>query len=186
MKAKGLGIFSAVTSSICCIGPPLLILAGLGGLGFGAVIGKYHWYFIIGAALLLSLAWGTFFKEKKSCETKHCEMEGKKMTRNILILASLVVFTFVGLNVYTYAKESPISSIAQTGVQISIPVEGMTCFTCETAVRKAVKKLPGIHDVKASAKDKLALVSYDPEKTSLDSIVGAINSTGFKAKKPKI
>src|SRR3989338_3584349 len=104
MKAKGLGILSALPASICCLGPLLLILIGLGGLGFGAIIGKYHWYFILGSALLLAFAWRRYFKEKNSCESARCEMEGKKMTRNILLLASAVVLTFVGLNVYTYAR----------------------------------------------------------------------------------
>lgn len=186
MKAKGLGILSAITASVCCLGPLLLILLGLGGLGLGAVIGKYHWYFITGAGVLLAFAWRSFLKEKKSCETKQCEMKNKNMTRNILAGATLVVMTFVGLNVYTYAKISPSEATTKSGVQMTIPVKGMSCFTCETAVQSAVHKLPGIYDVKASAKEKMARVSYDPEKISLDEIITAIDGTGFKAQRPNI
>ena len=186
MKAKGLGIVSAMTASVCCLGPFVLLLAGLGGLGLGAVIGKYHWYFILGAILLLTFAWRSYFKERKSCESAHCEMEGKKMTRNILVLASAVVLTFAGLNFYTYAKGSRGVLISETGVRVSIPVEGMSCFTCEVAVQSAVKKLPGVHQVKASARDKVAVVSYDPQKANLEQIVAAINQTGYRAEKPKI
>lgn len=186
MKPKTLGIFSAVTASVCCIGPLALILLGLGGLGLGAVIGKYHWYFIVGAAVLLSLGWRSYLKEKRSCETKQCEMEGKKMTRNVLMLATLVVMTFAGLNAYTYAKASPLSNFATSGVQVSIPVKGMTCFTCEIAVQSAVQKLPGIEQVNASVKEGVAVVAYDPKKTSLGEIVAAINQTGFKAEKPQL
>ena len=81
MKAKGFGILSALTASVCCLGPLLLIALGLGGLGLGAALGKYHWYFILGAALFLSFAWRSYFREKKSCDSGLCEMEGKKMTR---------------------------------------------------------------------------------------------------------
>lgn len=186
MKAKGLGILSAVTASICCLGPFVLILFGLGSLGLGAVIGKYHWYFILGAAILLAFAWRNYFKERKSCESAHCEMEGKKMTRNILVLASAVVLTFAGLNVYTYARSTAPESTMQSGMQVTIPVKGMTCFTCEMTVQSAVKKLPGIYQVKASAKEHVAIVSYDAQKTSLDQIVATINQTGYKAEKPKI
>jgi len=186
MKAKGLGIISAMTASVCCLGPFVLILAGLGGLGIGALIGKYHWYFILTAALLLGIAWRSYFKEKKSCAAKLCEMEGKKMTRAVLTLATAVVLTFAGLNLYTYAKGGSVEDVSGQGVQLSIPVEGMSCFTCETAVQSAVKKLPGIYDVKASAKEKTAWVSYDPGKTSLDHIIAAINETGFKAQKPNL
>ncbi len=186
MKAKGFGILSALTASVCCLGPLFLILIGLGGLGFGAIIGKYHWYFIAGAAVLLGLAWKNYFAEKKTCESKQCTMDGKKMTRNILLLASAVVLTFAGLNVYTYARAGAAGELSQSGVQVSIPVEGMTCFTCEMTVQSAVKKLPGVTQVKASAKEGKAIVSYDPAKTSLGQIIHAINQTGYKADKPKI
>ncbi len=186
MKAKGLGILSAMTASVCCLGPLLLIGLGLGSLGFGAVLGRYHWYFIFTAALLLSFAWRNYFKERKSCESAHCEMDGKKVTGNVLLLASSIVLLFAGLNIYTYAKGSRADEVSKEGVQVSLPVEGMSCFTCEVAVQSAIKKLPGIHQVRASARDKVAIVSYDPQKTTLDQIVAAINRTGYEAEKAKI
>lgn len=48
MKAKKLGIFSAILASICCLGPLILVLIGLGSLGIGAVISRYHWWFLGG------------------------------------------------------------------------------------------------------------------------------------------
>lgn len=186
MKAKGLGIISAITASVCCLGPFVLILAGLGSLGLGAVIGKYHWYLILAAGILLAVAWRSYFKEKKSCEAKLCAMEGKKMTGAVLTLATAVVLTFAGLNLYTYAKGGSVGEISGQGIRLSIPVEGMSCFTCETAVQSAVKKLPGVYQVKASARDKVAIVFYDPQKTNSDQIVTAINQTGYKAEKPEI
>ena len=71
----------------------------------------------------------------------------------------------------------------KSDVQNSIPVDGMTCFTCGMTVQSAVKKLPGLQTAEASAKNKRAVVSYDLEQTSLDQIVDAINQTGFVAKK---
>lgn len=186
MKAKGLGILSVLTASICCLGPLILIALGLGSLGVGAALGKYHWYFIVTAALVLAFAWRSYFKEKQSCKSAHCEMEGKKMTRNILVLASALVIFFAGLNLYTYATDSSTATSSEMGIQVSIPVEGMSCFTCEMAVQSAVKKLPGIYQAKASARDEVAVVSYDPEKISLDEIVTTINKTGYEAKRPKL
>lgn len=186
MRAKGLGVLSALTASICCLGPLLLIALGLGSLGLGASLGRYHWYFILAAGLLLGLGWHGYFKEKKSCESAHCQMQGKNMTRTVLTIATLVVLTFAGLNVYTYAKGISKESLSNSDVQVSITVKGMTCFTCEITVQQAVKKLPGVTQIKASAKEGAALVSYDPEKTSLDQIIEAINKTGYEARKPKL
>ncbi|MBI4431740.1 MAG: cation transporter [Candidatus Omnitrophica bacterium] len=186
MKAKSFGVLSVITASVCCLGPFVLILFGLGSLGLGAVIGKYHWYFILASGILLAFAWRSYFKEKISCEAKRCEMEGKKMTCAVLTLATAVVLTFAGLNFYTYAKGSSEIPFFEAGVQVSIPVKGMSCFTCEVAVQSAVKKVPGVHQVKASARDKVAIVSYDPQKANLEQIVAAINQTGYTAEKPRI
>jgi len=186
MKTKNIGIFSALTASICCVGPIVLIALGLGGLGIGAVIGKYHWYFILGAILLLGIGWKSYFKEKKFCDTRGCEMKDKGITKNILIVASVVVLIFSGLNILTDVSGNGKELSTQEGTQLSIPVKGMTCATCEFAVNSAVKNVPGIYEVRASAKNQKVLVSYDPEKTSLDEIIEAINKTGFKADKPNI
>ena len=186
MKTKTIGIFSAFTASICCLGPIVLIALGLGGLGIGAVIGQYHWYFILGAILLLAIGWKSYFKEKKACDSHNCEMKDKGITKNILLTASTVVLIFAGLNMYTYTSGNNQELITQKGTQLSIPVKGMTCATCEFAVNSAVKNVPGIYEVRTSAKNQKVLVSYDSEKTSLDEIIEAINKTGFKAEKPNI
>ncbi len=94
MKAKGLGILSALTASVCCLGPLLLLLLGLGGLGLGAALGKYEGYFILGAALFLGIAWRNYRKEAKACASDHCEMPRRKATKVVLIFSTVVVFAF--------------------------------------------------------------------------------------------
>lgn len=102
IKVSKLGILSAAIASICCAGPLLLILLGLGGLGIGTAIGKYHWYFIVTAILLLTFAWGSYFKKNKTCDLEACKMGNKKLTLFTLIVSSLVVAIFVVLNLYTH------------------------------------------------------------------------------------
>ncbi len=184
MKARSIGILSALTASVCCLGPVVLILLGLGGLGIGVAIGRYHWYFMAAGILLLAVGWASFFREKASCDKEACKMEGKEITRGVLAAASIVVLFFIGMNVYTYASEKSISLTSLEGASAQIPVSGMTCFSCEIAVESAVKKLDGIHEVKASAKNALVLVSYDASKTSLEEIRDVINRTGYKTQSP--
>jgi mercuric ion transport protein len=105
MKVLKLGILSVAIASICCVGPLLLILLGLGSLGIGAVIGKYHWYFIAAALLLLTFTWGSYLQEKKTCGLKVCKMENKKVTLLTLIISTLIVAIFAALNIYNYIVE---------------------------------------------------------------------------------
>ncbi len=184
MKAKNLGIFSAIFASICCLGPLILILIGLGSLGIGAAIGKYHWWFLGGGVLLITVAWRYYFKEKRTCDLKSCQMENKRMTQIILTLASLIVAFFVGLNLYAYlgksTEEIPATTITNSK-EVIIPVEGMSCFTCELTVTQALKKVEGVINATASAKEKTARVTYNTDKTSINKLIEAINKTGYKA-----
>lgn len=188
MKAKNLGIFSAIFASICCVGPLLLILLGLGTLGIGVVIGRYHWWFVGCGVFLISVAWKYYFKEKRACDLKACQMENKRITLITLVIATLIVTFFVGLNLYTYLGKSsevrPISSLANLRY-IEIPVEGMTCFTCELTVSTALKKIDGVIEATASAKEKKAKVRFDPTRTNIERLIETINKTGYKASLPK-
>ncbi len=108
MKAGPLGILSAVLASVCCLGPVLLVLLGFGSLGFGALIGRYHWWFIAAAIGLLAVAWRSYLKEAGRCRAASCEMACGNTTRVFLILASVVVTAFIGLNLKTgYRAKRP-------------------------------------------------------------------------------
>ncbi len=190
MKPGKLGMLSALVASVCCLGPLLLVLLGLGSLGFGAVIGRYHWWFIGAAIVLLAYAWQSYLKEARRCRTESCKMAQGKTTRTVLILASLIVGTFVGLNVYTYAsqhgsmREPGAASVSTALTSVVIPVEGMTCFTCELTVESSLKGLPGVQQVDAKVNEQAAHVHYDPSQIGLDALITAINKTGFKATQP--
>ena len=191
MKVGRLGILSAITASVCCVGPVLLVVLGLGSLGFGAVIGRYHWWFITAAIALLAVAWRSYLKEAGRCRTAHCKMAGGKRTRTALFLVSTIVAVFVGLNLYTYASQTRQTTAVRTAprngllASVAIPVEGMTCFTCELTVEASLKGLPGVRRVDASAKDAAAYVQYDPVQVRLEDLMTAINKTGYRASRPR-
>jgi len=155
----------------------------------GAFFGRYHWWFILAAIGLLAFAWRSYFKEKRRCNAAHCAMEKGQTTKWSLLLASTVVAVFVGLNVYTYASQGRKSgaSTSPSGaslITIKIPVEGMTCFTCELTVESSVKRLAGVQGVDAKVNEAAAYVHYDPSQVSLDELIATINKTGYKAKRP--
>ena len=62
---------------------------------------------------------------------------------------------------------------------VTLEVQGMTCAACPITVKKALKKVPGVTDVKVDYKSGIAEVNYDPNKTSPDELAKAITSVGF-------
>lgn len=187
LKSGKLGILSATLASACCGLPLLLIALGLGGLGFGAAVGKYHWYLTGGGILVLILAWGVFLREKRKLYALGSEIRGEKTTKGILAAATLAVLFFAGLNLYSALGGKEISN-QDTQVtnfsSIVLPVEGMTCFACEASVEGALEGLPGVDSAKASAKSKNVLVEYQPGRVTFDQMVEAISRTGYKANLP--
>lgn len=184
MKADKLGILSALFASVCCVTPLLLVLLGLGSLGIGAVLGRFHWWFLGGALVLLTVAWRRYFQERRRCTTDHCEMASGTPTRWTLLGASLVVAVFAGLNVYTFASQRqrtvpPSSGRAGALTDVVIPVEGMTCLSCELTIESSVKRLPGVAHVDANVAQQTVVVSYDPAQVTVDGLMAAITKTGY-------
>lgn len=175
MRVSKLGILSVLIASVCCLGPVLLILLGLGSLGIGAAIGKYHWYFIIAAFILLSFEWRSYLKKKRACDLKACKMENKRITLATLIISTSIVALFAGLNLYTYvvkkdfSEKKTVIETVETKTAM-IPVEGMTCFTCELTVSSAIKKVEVVVAAKASAKEGKVQVKYDPSEASVSQL----------------
>lgn len=190
MRPASMGIFSAILASLCCLGPVALVLLGLGTLGAGAFLGRYHWFFIGGAALILIYAWRLYLKEKRRCEAARCQMEGRTPARITLIIATVAALSFAALNVYTYVIAAAPESAARPShlgqwSQVEIPVKGLVCFTCELVVESSVKNLNGVAEAKASVKRGSVTVKYDPQRIKVEEIVAAIDRTGYRAELPK-
>jgi copper chaperone CopZ len=177
---------AAALGSICCVGPVLLIAVGL-GTG-AAVIGRYHWFVVIGAIAILAWAWVKHFREKTRCACEHRAMDGRRISLFTLFIASAIVLAFAGLNIrsYAFAGSPPAAPIANANLRrVVIPVEGMSCATCEVAVLNALKRVTGVASAHVSVATKNATVDYDESKTNPRQLAMAINSTGYRASLPQ-
>lgn len=61
----------------------------------------------------------------------------------------------------------------------TIPVIGMACASCSANVEKKLNSLPGISSAAVSLAGRSALVDYDPEKISLETMKKEINGIGY-------
>ena len=65
-------------------------------------------------------------------------------------------------------------------------IEGMTCTGCEAHVVGEVSKLKGIIDMSVSYEKGNAMVTFDKSKINTDTIINAVNSTGYTVIKTNI
>ncbi len=98
MKTVKLGIGSAFTASLCCLGPAVLAAAGLGGLGLAAWFTRYSGLLVGIAALLLAWSWWVYFREARQCARAQCRMAGGKVALITLSIASVVVAGFAAMH----------------------------------------------------------------------------------------
>jgi copper chaperone CopZ len=188
MKAKQAGILSTILAATCCIGPLLLVAVGMGS---GAVlVGRYHWFLLLGGIAVLTWAWAKYLREKALCDCEHKPMEGRRTGMITLLIATLLVLGFAGLNISRYVFASaPVTALTQTQLangldRVVIPVDGLSCLACEIPVRHALRKVDGVKSVHVSAATNTATVDYEPAKTNAEQLVAVINATGFRASLP--
>jgi mercuric ion binding protein len=74
---------------------------------------------------------------------------------------------------------SPVIVAADAIKSVTLEVQGMNCAACPITVRNALKKVPGVSDVKVDYRSGIAEVNYDPNKTSADELAKAVTTVGY-------
>lgn len=62
-----------------------------------------------------------------------------------------------------------------------INIDGMTCGGCVASVHTATGDIDGLDTMTVDLADKLATVTFDDSKTSVEAIAAAIEEAGFDA-----
>ena len=74
---------------------------------------------------------------------------------------------------------SPVTVAADAIKTVTLEVLGMNCAACPIAVKKALKKVPGVSNVKVDYKSGIAEVNFDPNITSPDELAQAVTTAGY-------
>lgn len=180
MRAAKYGILGALAAVVCCIGPLVPILLGLGGATVLFGLDKYKPVFIgLGLVILALASWFAIRKQNKCCAVK-------SMARNVRTVA--LVFG-VGIGFYLVLQFAVVpalasiasSKIAETrtegramqGKKVSLHVDGMTCAGCAVGVETALWEVPGVLSAKVDWKTGDAVVEIDPAVASPDDLLKA-------------
>ncbi len=71
---------------------------------------------------------------------------------------------------------APVWAATQT-VTLSVP--GMTCAACPITVKKAISKVDGVQKVEVSSEKRVAVVSFDDGRTSVQKLTKATEDAGY-------
>jgi P-type Cu+ transporter len=63
--------------------------------------------------------------------------------------------------------------------QVTIPVVGMSCASCASAVERALSDVPGVWSVTVNAAGGSASVTYDSVVLDVSDLVAAVSAAGY-------
>ena len=68
--------------------------------------------------------------------------------------------------------------------KVQIPITGMSCDGCATAIHNALLKVDGVYVADVTFASGAAVIAYDNKKVQVSALVKVIEDAGYKAGKP--
>ncbi|GBC76554.1 Copper-exporting P-type ATPase A [bacterium HR08] len=189
----GASLIGAIAASLCCTGPLVAALLGLGSFGAAAAFEAWRPYLLgVTAVLLLAAFYFTYRRPKVACAEGACATsEASRWSKLALWIAAGAVIALAAFPYYSGRlwaalgrhAGGPSASHAQaaTGriITARMAVTGMTCGGCATALEAALREISGVQLAAASYEKGEATVEYDPARVKLEKLVETVKETGF-------
>lgn len=182
------GILAAFGASLCCITPVLAILASASGMASTfAWIEPFRPYLIGVTIFIFGVAWYQQFKSSNDIDC-NCETEKKSFWQSKTFLFIVTIFAALLLSFPYYSKaffpsrktqNFPVAKVSNEK-RFDFKIHGMGCESCTLEVDNEISKVNGVLNYHTTFKPQSSIVKIDANKTSVDSIVSAINKTGYK------
>jgi mercuric ion binding protein len=93
------------------------------------------------------------------------------------LTSKTTIFSLI-LVLFTLLSTTHIANAAEN-VTAVLDVPGMTCKFCPITIRKALEKVPGVVEVKATFDTKTATVTFDPAKTNIETLIKTTTNAGY-------
>lgn len=93
------------------------------------------------------------------------------MTRTIL-LSFLISVSLINLAFISIAQ-------AAESKTVTLDIPSMTCGICPITIREALKKVKGVTEAKTNFSTRTATVTFDPDKTNIESLTKATANSGY-------
>jgi copper chaperone CopZ len=185
------GVITAIIASLCCIGPVVVALIGVGSIGAFSVFEAYRPYLIGLTAAILGLAFYlTYRKREVKCEDSTCpegmdshKVESAGKWNKIAVwLVTFIAAVAIAFPYFGVAPSSPMNAAVQGKAIATLSIEGMTCEACAKGIERSLVSIKGVRKANVEYKQGRAVVEYNPEIAQPKAFVERINESGFTAK----
>ena len=84
------GVLSALAASLCCVGPLVLVLFGVGSASTALSIGYRKPYFLVFGLLIMGISFSQLYR--KSCKRKHFSKKQQLILFGSSFLVALLIY----------------------------------------------------------------------------------------------
>ena len=183
VKVAKFGILGALAAMVCCIGPLIPILLGVGGATALFGLDRYKpWFLGLGLLILALASWYAVRKQNRCCAVK-------STTRNVKTVATIFGIGIVAYLLLQFAIVPALSTVASSkvaaahdsahrgthaaGEEVNLHIDGMDCAACAIGIEAAFLQLPGVFSAKVDWRTGAATVRINPEKTDAAALLKA-------------
>jgi mercuric ion transport protein len=189
MKSKTVlagSILTSIAASICCIGPFLAIVFGLGTFVGASSFDALRPYLLGLTGLLIVAAFYLTYWKNAQCTGGECAPSRRSKTQLwVIAIFAIAMATFPYYSGAILKAQTQGGKTAESGVNGSdqatatIKVSGMTCGGCAVQIHSMLVKMPGVKAADVSHEKGQAIVSFDPKVTRVEAIRAAIEEIGY-------
>ncbi|MER3427241.1 MAG: hypothetical protein C4334_03935 [Pyrinomonas sp.] len=186
--AIGGAIIAALAASLCCVGPLLFVLLGVGAFGAATVFEAARPFLLAVAVLLLAFGfYRAYVQPRRVCSSgESCAVHppsGKMRfglwLATIAVIAFALLPRYAGQLVERWQQSAQPTSLSEQSVTLRIG--GMSCASCATTVKLALEGVAGVHQAEVNFDRAEAVVKYDPRLARAEDLIAAVHNSGYSA-----
>ncbi len=181
-------VLSAIVASLCCIGPALLAIVGVGSIGILGTLDVYRPYFIGLTVILLALAFYlTYRKREVACEDGTCKVvKAGKWNKVGVWTSAIIALGAIAFPYVNFAQPAKAPTVTQSNAEghyatAVLNIKGMDCQACASGLQASLSQMTGVESAVVKYKHKSALIKYNPARVVPASFVSFLDKAGYKS-----
>ncbi len=193
-KGVKTGFWSGILASLCCVGPLVIVLFGLGSVSFALSLSQYRPYFLgLGFLFMIGAIFLHLNKKNKTCDINCFSAEGLKREKKFIISVVVCMAVIYVFALYILVPAiSPLiygNAVAKTQLSIHnssnemiknsklyklrVKISGMTCESCAFGIQSILQSLSGVVGAKVSYSEGAGEIIYNPEIITKEQIISS-------------
>ena len=101
--------------------------------------------------------------------------------KTILLMLSLLAASLLLQTAHAEAAVPVQAQKQQTSQSVILDMQNMTCALCKFTIKKALQGVEGVEKANVDYDSKMASVTFNPQKTSVDALIKATTAAGYPA-----